>query len=130
MNLQMEDILYSISQAVEVVSFAIMIYGALIAIFLFLKNELYRFTGKFRQAMINYIRVNFGYYILLGLEFLIAGDIIETILKPTNEDLIQLGGIVAIRILLSYFLGKEISELKLSRIELPTKPKTKESEHK
>jgi uncharacterized membrane protein len=48
------------------------------------------------------------------LQFLIAADIIETILKPELDELIELGGIVAIRILLSYFLTKEINELKES----------------
>jgi uncharacterized membrane protein len=107
----MEEVFYEISKAVEVVSFAIMIYGALLAIILFIKNEISRFTGKYNLQALNKIRLDFGYYILLGLEFLIAADIIETILKPTNEELIQLGGIVVIRILLSYFLTKEINEL-------------------
>jgi uncharacterized membrane protein len=118
----MEDIFYRIAGAVEVVSFAIMLYGSVIAMFLFVKNELCRFTGKFRQSALNYIRVDFGYYILLGLEFLIAADIIETILKPTNEELYSLAGIVVIRILLGYFLGKEISELKKERPVPPGRP--------
>ena len=109
----MEDIFYEISKAVEIASFAIMLYGALLAVILFVKNEFSRLSGKFWLDALNSIRLDFGYYILLGLEFLIAADIIETILKPTNEELIQLGGIVAIRILLSYFLTKEINELKI-----------------
>lgn len=108
----MEDIFYLIAKSVESVSFSIMIYGALIAIFLFLKNELGRFSGKFRLTILSKVRIDFGNYILLGLEFLIAADIIETILKPNIEELIELGGIVFIRILLSYFLNKEINELK------------------
>ncbi len=111
----MEEIFYVLANALEAVSFSIMIYGALFAVFLFLKNELQRFSGKFRISNLNKIRMDYGYYILLGLEFLIAADIIETILKPTNEELIELGGIVAIRILMSYFLTKEINELKASQ---------------
>ena len=107
----MEDIFYSISQAAEIVSFAVMIYGALLAVVLFLKNELGRLNGKYSLGALNKIRIDFGSYIQLGLEFLIAADIIETILKPSNEDLIQLGGIVLIRILLSYFLTREMNEL-------------------
>lgn len=107
----MEDIFYQISQAVEIVSFAIMIYGALLAVILFLKNEFGRFNGKYNLEAVNKIRSDFGYYILLGLEFLIAADIIQTILKPTSQELLELGGIVVIRILLSYFLNREINEL-------------------
>ncbi len=108
----MQEIFYYIAKSVEAVSFAIMIYGGLIAILLFLKNEFGRFSGKYRLDALNKIRMDFGYYILLGLEFLIAADIIETILKPTSEELIELGGIVAIRIAMSYFLTKEINEMK------------------
>lgn len=108
----MEDIFYTIAKAVEAVSFTIMIYGAVLAIAMLLKNEFGRLTGRFRMNVLNKIRLDFGYYILLGLEFLVAADIIETILKPTTEELIELGGIVAIRIILSFFLTKELNDLK------------------
>jgi uncharacterized membrane protein len=121
----MEEIFYRIASAVEVVSFAIMLYGSLIALFVFVKNELSRLNGKFRQSVLNYIRIDFGYYILLGLEFLIAADIIETILRPTNEDLYSLAGIVIIRILLGYFLDREISQLKKEEHEPREKPALK-----
>lgn len=35
-----------------------------------------------------------GYYLLLGLEFLIAADIIDTLMKPSSQDLVILGAIV------------------------------------
>ncbi len=108
----MNDFFYMIAQVLEAVSFTVMIYGALLAILMFIKNELSRFSGKFTLRGLSKIRIDFGYYILLGLQFLIAADIIETILKPEMEELIELGGIVVIRILLSYFLTKEINELK------------------
>ncbi len=110
----MNDFFYMIAQAVEAVSFSIMLYGALLAILMFIKNEFSRISGKFTLRGLGRIRIDFGYYILLGLQFLIAADIIETILKPEIEELIELGGIVIIRILLSYFLTIELKELKES----------------
>ena len=104
--------IYNIAYVIELISFGIMIYGSLLAVLHFLKSELKRFTKKYNITILDIIRHDFGYYILLGLEFLIAADIIQTILKPTNEELIELGGIVVIRILLSFFLNKEIKELK------------------
>ena len=89
-----------------------MIYGSLLAILHLLRSEFKRFTKHYKIAVLDVIRHDFGYYILLGLEFLIAADIIQTILKPSNEELIELGGIVIIRILLSFFLNKEIKDLK------------------
>ena len=51
-----------------------------------------------------------GGYILLSLEILIVADIIDTIVKPTLEDIVRLAAIVAIRTVISYFLNKEIRE--------------------
>ena len=54
-------------------------------------------------------RATLGRGILLGLEFLIAADIIRTItLDPTIDSLIVLGGIVVVRTFLSLSLQVEI----------------------
>ena len=51
-----------------------------------------------------------GGYILLALEVLIVADIIDSIAKPTFEDILRLAAIVAIRTVISYFLNKEIRD--------------------
>jgi uncharacterized membrane protein len=54
-------------------------------------------------------RSSFGRAILLGLEFLIAGDIINTVaVRPTLESVAVLAGIVLIRTFLSFSLELEI----------------------
>lgn len=55
------------------------------------------------------VRATFGRSILLGLELLIAGDIIRTIaVDPTLENLLVLGLLVLIRTFLSWSLEVEI----------------------
>ncbi|MCM8761629.1 MAG: DUF1622 domain-containing protein, partial [Candidatus Omnitrophica bacterium] len=54
------------------------------------------------------VRVKLGSYLVLGLEFFIAGDIVKTIITPTWESLGMLGAIVVIRTILSYFLTKDL----------------------
>jgi uncharacterized membrane protein len=54
------------------------------------------------------LRQVLGYYLLLGLEFLIAADIIDTLMKPNVQDLIVLGAIVLIRTIISYSLNAEL----------------------
>ncbi|EIM25625.1 Protein of unknown function (DUF1622) [Microvirga lotononidis] len=50
-----------------------------------------------------------GRAILLGLEFLVAADIINTVaIEPTIQSLLILGGIVLIRTFLSFSLEVEI----------------------
>ena len=65
----------------------------------------------FRRAPEGYtaLRRNLGRVILLGLEVLIIGDIIRTIVvEPTLESVGVLGSIVLIRIVLSFSLEVEI----------------------
>ena len=54
-------------------------------------------------------RARLGRSILLGLEFLVAGDIINTVaLEPSLENVAVLGAVVAIRTFLSWSLEVEI----------------------
>jgi uncharacterized membrane protein len=51
-----------------------------------------------------------GRSILLGLEFLVAGDIVKSlVINPTLDDLIVLAGLVFVRTFLSISLGVEIN---------------------
>lgn len=58
------------------------------------------------------IRIKLWHYLVLALEFLVAKDILESIVNPTTQWLITLWAIVVIRTVLSYFLNKEIAEVK------------------
>jgi len=61
----------------------------------------------------NQIRREFTDKIVFGLEFLIAADILATLLSPTEQDLINLAVVVVIRTVLGYFLSKEAAEFNL-----------------
>ena len=50
----------------------------------------------------------FGVWLLLGLEFELAADIIETVISPEWIDIAQLGAIAVIRTFLNYFLEKDL----------------------
>ncbi len=56
-------------------------------------------------------RTILGTYILTGLEFMIASDIIHTVITREFTDLIFVGLLVLIRTAISFFLGREIIEL-------------------
>lgn len=58
------------------------------------------------------IRIKLGHYLVLALEFLVAKDILESIVDPNMNWLLMLWLIVVIRTVLSYFLNKEIAEVK------------------
>ena len=96
-----------ISFWVSIIGVAIILWGVLVGIIGFLYSE-YIAVRKKQENDKKSIRCRLGTYILLGLEFMIAGDIIHTVLDPSKEALVILGSIVAIRTVISYFLNKEL----------------------
>ena len=56
------------------------------------------------------VRLDLGRSLSFALEFLLAADILQTMLSPTMEQVAILGGVAVIRTLLNYFLGKEIEQ--------------------
>jgi uncharacterized membrane protein len=49
-------------------------------------------------------------WLLLGLEFTLAADIIGSVMTPSWEEIGQLGAIALIRTFLNYFLGRDLEE--------------------
>ena len=93
--------------AVFVVSFGALqaITGVIVAIFNRTANEL---TGRV-------IWLKFATWILLGLEFALAADLLRTAVAPTWEDIAKLGVIATIRTMLNYFLAKDIAAFDAAR---------------
>ena len=54
------------------------------------------------------IRLCFGSWLILALEFQLAADILATTIAPSQEELIRLAVIAIIRTFLNYFLAKEL----------------------
>jgi uncharacterized membrane protein len=104
------ELLNNLSLAIGIAGVVVMVWGTLVAIFNFLRFEYSVLIkrDKVKPKAQTSLRQNLGAYILLSLEFMIAGDIIHTVLKPTQEALIVLGAVVIIRTIISYFLNKEL----------------------
>ena len=95
-----------ITWGVEVVGIAIIVAGAFGALAIFLVRVA---TGRPRDASVSAFRTELGQSILLGLEFLVAADIVSTVaIEPTLDSLAVLAGIVLIRTFLSFSLEVEI----------------------
>ncbi len=103
----LESLSHTIANIIELVGIAVIILGAAWATFVFLRR-LSRQTG-FSNIYQDY-RASLGRAILLGLEFLVAADIIGTVsVDPNFTDLGVLGLIVLIRTFLSFSLEVEIN---------------------
>jgi len=86
----------------------LIIYGGFRAIIRVILLELSKTAYTYNQ-----IRRDLTDKIVFGLDFLIAADILATLLSPTQQDLINLGVVVVIRTILGYFLSKEAAEFNL-----------------
>jgi len=101
------DWIHLTTRVVEIVGIAIIVVGSFgaLAIFLFRMAS----DAAPRGTLVAAFRSNLGRSILLGLEFLVAADIINTVaVEPTVQSLIVLAGIVLIRTFLSFSLEVEI----------------------
>ena len=87
----------------------LIIYGGLQAILDIILCEVLKKPYSYQQ-----MRKELTDKIVFGLEFFIAADVLETTRHPTQEKLILLGTVVLIRIVLGYFLSKEVSEYQLN----------------
>ncbi|MDQ3940918.1 MAG: DUF1622 domain-containing protein [Actinomycetota bacterium] len=96
----------AIGLVIEVVGVLIVVGGAAIAMAPYLAKLVRARAGDRDFAL---ARENLGRSILLGLEFLIAADLIDTVaLEPTFESIAVLGFIVLVRTFLSISLETEI----------------------
>ena len=102
----MQDLAHFASEALETASFAVILFAVALSTAVFLMHLR---RGDFETTYRAY-RANLGRGILLGLELLIAGDIIKSVvLDPTVQSMLVLGGIVLIRTFLSISLDVEIN---------------------
>jgi uncharacterized membrane protein len=102
----MQELARLSSQILEGASFAVILLGLAIATAVYLV----RAAREGIAAPYRDYRANLGRGILLGLELLIAADIIKSVvIDPTLESMLVLGGIVVIRTFLSISLDVEIN---------------------
>ena len=100
--------LHHASFTIGVVGVLVIAFGVSCGLVRFIRSEFAAARGEAVEAVRRKLRHVLGYYLLLGLEFLIAADIIDTLMKPSVQDLIVLGAIVLIRTVINYSLNAEL----------------------
>jgi uncharacterized membrane protein len=101
-----QEIIFVISEVIDFAGVVIIALGALIGIILCAQDLL-----RQEQVLDAYSRLRtfLGRSLLLGLEFLVAGDIIKTVaIEPTFDSVIVLAIIVLVRTVLSLSIDVEI----------------------
>ena len=101
-----EHVISEVVKVVEAIGAGIMVIGGFGSFVVFASRA---WRSEEVQASYDKLRRHLARCILLGLEVLIVGDIVRTIIvDPTIESVAVLGIIVVIRILLSFALEVEI----------------------
>jgi uncharacterized membrane protein len=105
----LKGIAEKIALAVELIAALLIAYGALEALIRLLLKPRVQTNVQFARRRDVFLK--FGVWMLLGLEFELAADIVRSAISPSWTAIGQLGAIAAIRTFLNYFLEKDIKEL-------------------
>lgn len=93
-----------LGRLIEGAGAVIIFVGAVVAVTRFALGLL----GPRRDREFTRVRLSLGHYLVLGLEFQLASDVLRTAIAPTFEEIGKLAAIAAIRTALNYFLRKEL----------------------
>lgn len=94
----------------ELLGTAVVLWGTLQGLVMLLRRAWSSLNQQPFVGELSDIRIAIGEKMALGLDFFLAGDIIGTIVVPSKDTLLVLGGIVVIRTVMAYFLAKEIEK--------------------
>jgi uncharacterized membrane protein len=107
----METLLHGIAHyvalGIELIAVAIIAFGALEAIVGIVRVEIHSgITNRDRRA----VWLDFARWLVAGLTFQMAADVVNTSFEPTWDELGRLATIAVIRTFLSFFLDREMAD--------------------
>ncbi len=97
-----------VHHVISYIGIAIIIWGVVRSV-LDIVNDC---MAKKKDMLFRSARMVLCQHIVFGLEFMVAGDVIRTIILPDFRTLAVLGGLVVIRTVLSYFVDMELRHLR------------------
>jgi len=100
------SVLVWITYCIDLLGVGIICFGIIHACWAFLRHLFLHVP-----LAIDTMRLNLGRTIVLAVEFLLAADIVKTIITPDYYEIGMLGALVIIRTILTYFLNQELEQL-------------------
>lgn len=108
--LSLHQILLLIQQGISLAGILIILSGVILAIYQYLYFFV-RGALASQGVQVNAIRLNLGRILILGLEFIVAADLIGTTTTPDYYSVGIVASIVLIRTLLNFTLNRELMAL-------------------
>lgn len=90
---------------IEACGAVVIMIGAVVAIVKFAVTLFRRDINEFSA-----VRLSMARFLVLGLEFQLAADVLRTAISPSFEEIGKLAAIATIRTVLNYFLNREIAQ--------------------
>ncbi len=109
----LDTVLSSISLVMACVGVGVIVLGAITAVVGFLLG-IFRRSDTAASQKVNLMRMSLGRSIVLGLEFIVAADVVKTVITPDYYALGILASLTVIRTILSYFINLEIQSLSIT----------------
>jgi uncharacterized membrane protein len=114
----MKEWLIVIAENVVVIVNAIALFIIVIGtIEAFLRSTRAIFSGSATSHELRNAYLHYARWLVAGLTFQIAADVIETSIAPTWEEIGRLGAIAVIRTFLNFFLERDLAEVQKREIE-------------
>ena len=109
--INLHALLLLIQHSISFCGVMVILFGVLRALSQYMR---YLFSYFFAEQStdINKIRLNLGLVLTLGLEFIVAADLIGTTTAPDYYSIGIVASIVLIRTILSYTLNREINSIR------------------
>lgn len=101
-------IVTQVHHVISYIGIAIILWGVIRSVLDILRDCI----SKKKDTFFRSARMVLCQHIVFGLEFMVAGDVIRTIILPDYHTLAILGGLVVIRTVLSYFVDIELRHLR------------------
>jgi uncharacterized membrane protein len=101
----LESAVFALVRLVEAGGAAVIFLGAATGFVRFVRVLVTR-----RADLFTPVRLDVGRYLVLGLEFQLASDLLRTAVAPSFVEIGKLAAVAAIRTALNFFLGREIRE--------------------
>jgi uncharacterized membrane protein len=94
---------------IDAMALFIVVFGTVEA---FLTGLWVAFPAPPANRRLRHVWLRYGRWLVAGLTFQLAADIIGTAIAPTWQEVGQLGAIAVIRTFLNYFLERDLAELR------------------
>jgi len=104
----LELLLFLVKRIVALTGIVVIVWGSVLALYHCFSQS--HNKGE-RLNKIDAIRLDFGRTIILGLEFIVAADVIATTTAPDYYSVGILASLVGIRTFLTFFMNRELHSL-------------------